>query len=104
MTIAALPVKAAKTAVAVGALGHMAGERRLADAGVAEQAKDLGLARFQPAPDLVDGGGLLAVHSRPPARGGDGRDAAGAAEDRRALGAAVVSGVRRFGLGGGAAA
>ena len=46
--------------LAVRALGDMAGERRLADAGVAEQAEHLRLAGLQPAADPVDRLGLLA--------------------------------------------
>ena len=77
ITIAALPVKAAKAVSPVGAFGHMPGERGLADAGVAEQAEHLRLACLQPAADLVDRLGLLA---RPLAR------AAGRASRRRRRG------------------
>ena len=46
--------------LAARAFGDVAGERRLADAGIAEQAEHLGLALLEPPADLVD--------RRPPAR------------------------------------
>ena len=42
------------------ALGDVAGKRRFADFGVAEDAKHLGLAAFEPLADLVDRFRLLA--------------------------------------------
>src|SRR5579863_3468334 len=57
----------------IGGLGlcaasDMARQRRLADAGVAEEAEDLRLARIEPAANLIEGGALLAgpIHSRVP--------------------------------------
>ena len=46
--------------LALGALRDMAGERRFADAGIAEQAKHLRFARAQPLADPVEGRPLLA--------------------------------------------
>ena len=45
--------------LAAGVLGDVAGERRLAGAGIAEQAEDLAAAGFQPARDGKESGILL---------------------------------------------
>ncbi len=60
ITIAALPVKAAKAVSPCAPFGDMARERRLADARVAEQAEHLRLARLEPTTDPVDRFRLLA--------------------------------------------
>ena len=53
MTWAALPVKAAKTTSPVTLFGDVAGERRLAGAGIAEQAKHLRSPAFSQAATAV---------------------------------------------------
>ena len=74
----------------VRALGDVAGERRLADAGVAEQAEDLRLARLQPA--------------RRPGRSPRPARASTRARTRSRAGAAGAAGARRRGAARGSAA
>ena len=73
------------------ALRDMPGERRLADAGVAEQPEHLRLAVFQPLADPVDRLGLLA---RPLARPEGLTRGAGAARGRCGAAAAAPSAAR----------
>ena len=78
--------------LAVGALGDMAGERRLADAGVAEQAEHLRLAGLQPPADPVDRLGLFARPFAPDRlRGAAGAGGGGRALRTRPRGFAAVS-------------